>query len=362
LLDGEILVGQGHPLPRSRTDKGPGPKSRNNQLLWAAYEQIHEEVQIRIRRLGHEHIAVVVGTSTSGIAETEEALQIRNTTGYFPDSYRFEDQEPGSPALFLAKTLGLTNAAMTVSTACSSSAKAFVTAAHLIQTGFCKAAIVGGVDTLCSLTTNGFKALDSLSSTICAPFSENRDGITLGEGAALFLLGTDPWEIELAGMGESSDAYHISSPEPTGRGAGAAMTRALHSAGLEARQIDYINLHGTGTLQNDAMEAVAVSRLFGRQVSCSSTKALTGHTLGAAGALELGLCWLVLSQFNGARCLPPHVFDGARDRDLPPLALTAPGSHYGQGVRHALSNSFAFGGNNCSLILTGHGEGGFECA
>jgi 3-oxoacyl-[acyl-carrier-protein] synthase-1 len=352
LTGGEVNVGAiNNPLAEI---EGSDPRfnSRNNRLLFTAYRQIAEPVRNLITRYGKQRIAVILGSSTTGISETEAAFQYRKHHGSFPSHYRYDQHEMGSPALFLASLLRLSNAAMTISTACSSSAKAFVTARNLINAGICDAAIVGGVDTLCKLTINGFHALESVSPKICNPFSRNRDGITIGEGVALFILSPEPSPIELAGTGESSDAYHMSAPDPTGAGAETVMRQALNNAGIAPDKISYINLHGTATPKNDEMEAAAVHRVFGTNTPCSSTKALTGHTLGAAGATELGICWLTLSALNSGHALPPHIWDGVRDEQLADIKLVTAGDVYNAGQdSYMMSNSFAFGGNNVSLII-----------
>ncbi len=327
-------------------------RSRNNQLLLCAYQQIATEVEQLISRYGHQRIAVVIGTSTSGVAETEQAMAGRDADGLFAEDYHYYQQQMGSPAEFLASYLQLGNAAISVSTACSSSAKAFISAANLIRSDFCDAAIVGGVDSLCGLTINGFNALESVSHSHCNPFSRNRDGITIGEGAALFIVDQQASAIALAGMGESSDAHHMSAPDPEGQGAELAIGQALAEAGIDASAINYINLHGTATPKNDAMESAVVNRLFGESLPCSSTKALTGHTLGAAGAIELALCWLLLSPANSAARLAPHRWDGEWDERLAQIRLVSEGDCFpDQPVLHTLSNSFAFGGSNASLLL-----------
>ncbi len=208
--------------------------------------------------------------------------------------------------------------------------------------------IAGGADSLCRLTVNGFASLDAVSDAPCLPFSRQRRGINLGEAAALFVVTPERGGIQLSGVGESADAHHISAPRPDGSGAVAAMHQALTMAGLAPEAIDYLNLHGTGTALNDQMEATAVNDLFARPPACSSTKALTGHTLGAAGALEAAFCWLALTHGR----LPQHVYDGDYDPELPPLPLVGQADMPSTPLRHALSNSFAFGGNNASLLLS----------
>ena len=193
--------------------------------------------------------------------------------------------------------------------------------------------------------------MESVSASQCNPLSRNRNGINIGEGAALFLMSEEPATVALRGWGESSDGYHISAPDPAGTGAQLAIECALARAGMGPRDIDYVNLHGTGTIQNDAMEARVVATLFGSERPVSSTKPMTGHALGAAGAIEAGLCWLAMQDDNSQGALPPHLWDGAQDPLLPRLYTAPPGACLGRPVRRALSNSFAFGGANAALVL-----------
>jgi 3-oxoacyl-[acyl-carrier-protein] synthase-1 len=237
-----------------------------------------------------------------------------------------------------------------ISTACSSGAKALAAGARLLRAGLADAVIAGGADALSGFTIAGFSALESVSAERCNPLSANRRGINIGEGAALFVMSREPGPVRLAGWGETSDAHHMSAPEPTGRGAIDAMRQALARAGLAPNTIDYINLHGTATPHNDAMESLAVAEIFGLQVPVSSTKPLTGHALAAAGAIEAALAWHALVDNPGGR-LPPHWWDGARDPALAPLRIAQPGETLGRPLRHVLSNSFAFGGSNASLVF-----------
>jgi 3-oxoacyl-[acyl-carrier-protein] synthase-1 len=250
----------------------------------------------------------------------------------------------------LCHVLGVAGPATVISTACSSSAKALASAARLLRAGLADAVITGGADSLCRFTVAGFTALESVSEARCNPMSINRRGINIGEGAALFLMTREPGPVRLSGWGESSDAHHISAPEPEGRGALAAMRAALERASVTPSEIDYVNLHGTATPLNDAMESRAVHALLGGSVPCSSTKPLTGHTLGAAGALEAAFCWLALHDNPRGR-LPPHWWDGEADPALPALSLVKPGQELGRPLRAVLSNSFAFGGSNAALLL-----------
>lgn len=315
--------------------------SRNNQLLLAALAQIETEVQSAIARFGADRVAVVLGTSTSGLDEGDRFIS--GDRG----NYHYFQQELGDPARFLADYLQLSGPAYTLSTACSSSARALISGQRLIDAGLADVALVGGADTLSRMPLNGFDSLESLSAQRCAPFSHQRDGITIGEGAALMLLTREPQPVAILGYGESSDAWHMSAPHPEGNGARRAITMALQQAGLAPEQVGYINLHGTATRLNDQIEAGVVSALFGDRVPCSSTKHLTGHTLGAAGIVEAALCWLILTRHLS---LPPQDFSASTpDSSLPDCGLLTVPVPLERPV--IMSNSFAFGGNNACLIL-----------
>jgi 3-oxoacyl-[acyl-carrier-protein] synthase-1 len=326
--------------------------SRNNQLLLAAARQIEPELRAAIARFGATRVGLVLGTSTSGIHEASQSIARFVREGELPPEYDYAQQEMAAPATFLADWLELTGPVYCQSTACTSSARALLSAHRLLQQGLCDAVICGGVDSLCRLTLNGFSALEAVSAEPCNPFSVNRHGINIGEGAALFLMTREASPIAFLGGGASSDAHHISAPHPEGLGARTAMEKALASACLDATDIDYLNLHGTATAHNDAMESQAVRGLFPAGVACSSTKPLTGHTLGAAGALEAAFCWLALSEHNRDGLLPPHLWDGQADPALAPLELVGAGDRLTRTEgRRLMSNSFAFGGNNVALIL-----------
>lgn len=355
LMDGDVIIGQVKTKLPDVNKVFSLYDCRNNQLLLGALEQIKKQVDSLIKQYGKNRIAVVLGSSTSGVLEGESALNDFLSSGDFPADFHYKKQEMGSPAEFLSAYLGLDNVAITISTACSSSGKAFASARNYIQAGICDAVIVGGVDSLCRLTINGFTSLESVSKNICNPFSQNRDGISIGEGAALFILQAecsdfdDSSEIILAGVGESSDAHHMSAPEPDGLGAIEAMRAALADANLHAGDIDYVNLHGTATIKNDEMETLAMLSVFDADKLCSSSKPLTGHTLGAAGAIELALCWLILSSSNTNNQLPPHIWDKKQGINMHPLNLIESGCT--KKAHRVMSNSFAFGGSNVSLIL-----------
>jgi len=326
-------------------------RGRNNALLRQAYAQIAPAVAAAIDQHGASRVAVVLGTSTSGIGEAEHALHQRALGQPWPSGFHYAQQEMGTPARFVRALSGARGPAWTVSTACSSSAKAMMSAARLLRAGIVDAVIAGGADSLCRFTVEGFSALESVSARRCNPFSRHRDGINIGEGAALFLMTRAPGAVRLSGWSETSDAHHLSAPDPAGTGAIAAIQQALARAGLSPAQIDYVNLHGTATRQNDAMESRAMQAVFGAPVPASATKPLTGHTLGAAGAIEAALCWLTLAR-NPAGLLPPHWWDGEADPELPALALVAPGESAARVPRHLLSHSFAFGGSNAVLAFS----------
>jgi 3-oxoacyl-[acyl-carrier-protein] synthase-1 len=326
---------------------------RNNQLALAALESIGSEVDAAIARFGRARVGVVVGTSTSGVGDAEAAIAHREKTGVLAHEFHYDQLEFGGLARFVAEVSGARGPAYTLSTACSSGARALAAARALVALGICDAVISGAADSLCGLTTNGFAALGALSASVTNPFSANRDGLTLGEASALFLVTGEPGGIQLLGVGDSSEAHHMSAPDPGGRGAEVAMRDALADAGLAPGQIAYLNLHGTGTPQNDSMEAAAVARVLGNDTPCSSTKPLVGHTLGAAGAIEAAFCWLLLAERrDGKLALPPHVWDGVRDPALAPIRLAAKGELARAGAAtFVMTNSFGFGGNNCTLVL-----------
>jgi 3-oxoacyl-[acyl-carrier-protein] synthase-1 len=327
--------------------------SRNNQLLHSAAMQIEESIALALAQYGPNRVAIVLGTSTSGVNDNVPAFVHRNEHGLWPPDYDYRRQALYSPAAFLAHQLGVRGPAYTLSTACTSSARALLSARRLLKLGVCDAVVCGGADTLCRLTINGFATLEALAPERCNPFSAHRKGINIGEAAALFVMTRDRFDddaIDLLGGGASSDAWHMSAPEPSGKGAIAAMQEALTDAAVAADSIGWLNLHGTATIHNDAMESLAVAQCFPNGVPCASTKSITGHTLGAAGALEAALCWIALT--NEDRFLPPHVWDGVADTSLPLLDFSTRAHRWPHDrPRVAMSNSFAFGGNNTSLIL-----------
>lgn len=321
---------------------------RNNRLALMALEQdgFQQAAQDAIRRHGAERVAVVLGTSTSGIRELELAYA-RRMGGPLPAApylYRCA-QNPFSLSAIVREHLGARGPAHTVSTACSSSAKVFASAYRMLAAGLCDAAVVGGADSLCFMTLFGFNSLKLLSQDPCRPWSPDRDGLSVGEAAGFALLERDGAAgLTLEGYGESSDAYHMSAPHPEGAGADAAMRAALRHANCDAETVEYINLHGTGSPANDRAEDLAVCAVFGTHTLCSATKGLTGHALGAAGILESVICLLALRH----GLVPGTANTRARDPRLSVNLLVEP--QRGR-LRRALTNSFGFGGNNCSLLF-----------
>ncbi len=328
----------------------------------AALEQIADNVKEVLARYGSERIAVCVGSCDNGTEFSVEAHRHFITEGAFPKDYSLEIQGADYAATFVAEKFGIKGPVNAFSTACSSSAGAIIKAAELIRAGLADAAIAGGVDIASDTTLVGFSALEAVSSEITNPLSKNRHGITLGDGAAFFVVSREPLNqnaknIELIGWGESADAYHMTSPDPSGNGAEKAIRRAIESAGISPADVSYINLHGTGTKLNDSMEAKAVAAIFGDiSVPLSSTKAITGHTLGAAAALELAICWKALYESDKEKNqaeLPLHIWDGVYDEELPRLHVVDAKSNKSSALKVCLSNSFAFGGANACLALGG---------
>ena len=326
---------------------------RNNRLAEMALQQdgFFEAVQQTAERWGRRRVGVFLGTSTAGILQTELAYRERDpSSGALPPGFEYGPTHNSfSVADYVRKRCRLEGPAVAISCACASSAKAFGSARRAIEAGLVDAAVVGGVDSLCLTTLYGFHSLQLSSSMPCRPFDAARDGISIGEAAAFALLERVPQKpdadaVLLLGIGESSDAYHISAPHPEGVGARRAMQAALAAALLEPGDIDYINLHGTGTPSNDRAESQAVTSVFGPTTPCSSTKGATGHTLGAAGALEAVISALALKN----DLMPGGVHTDNIDPTLTALYLK---ENRRAPVRRVLSNSFGFGGTNCSLIF-----------
>lgn len=334
----------------------------------AALEQIATDITAVTEKYGAERIAVCVGSCDNGTEFSLAGHRKYFSEGQFPSNYSLEIQGADYVATFIAEKFGLKGPVNTFSTACSSSAGAIIKAAEMLIGGIADAAIVGGIDIASDTTLIGFDSLEAVSSEITNPFSKNRHGITLGDGAAFFVLSKEPINnseskaLKLLGWGESADAYHMTSPDPSGAGAKKAIQRALDHAGIEPSDVGYINLHGTGTKFNDSMESIAVDSIFssaGIKVPVSTTKPVTGHTLGAAAALELAICWKTLIENNqntddnnSTLKFPLQIWDGQFDEELPKLNFVDKNSQTIKGkLKICLSNSFAFGGANACLVL-----------
>lgn len=321
---------------------------RNNRLALLALEQdgFLASVAAARERHGPSRIAVFLGTSTSGILSTELAYQARDpATGELPAGFRYDTMHNlDATTEFVRRVLGLTGPAMTVSTACSSSAKVFCLAERFIRLGLVDAAVVGGVDSLCHTTLYGFNALQLVAPDICRPFDLARRGLTIGEAAGFALLERGTGALSLLGYGETSDAHHMSAPHPDGDGARRAMEEAIGRAGLSPADIDYVNLHGTATPANDRAEGRAVHGIFGVATQCSSTKGVTGHTLGAAGITEAAIALLSLEH--------GYLPGSPTTRDVDPetqCAIALEGM--ARPLSRVMSNSFGFGGSNCALVF-----------
>ncbi|HUN48568.1 MAG TPA: beta-ketoacyl-[acyl-carrier-protein] synthase family protein, partial [Stellaceae bacterium] len=337
----------------SLTGGTAGFDCRNNRLAALALDQdgFRDAIAAARERYGAGRIGIFLGTSTSGLLETETAFRNRDpVSGALPAKFDYARMHNTySLGRFLRDTLGLVGPASVVSSACATTAKAFASASRMVAAGLCDAAIVGGADTLCATTLYGFQSLSVMSDEPCRPFDAERKGISIGESAGFALLekpeaAEDEYGVLLLGVGESSDAYHMSSPHPDGLGARLAMERALAAAGMKPSEIDYVNLHGTATAIGDAAEDRAMSDLFGAATPCSSTKGSTGHTLGASGITEaifsaLGILHELMPGSPHTQTVDPafksqYVIESRRAR-----------------VDRVLSNSFGFGGANCSVLL-----------
>ena len=352
--------------------------NRVNRLSQAALAGVEKTIRKAVEKYGSDRVGIFIGSCDNGSEASMAALKYFKETGAFPEGYVLDYQRADFPAQFIAQRFGITGLLSVHSTACASSASAFVSARNALYAGNCDVAIVGGVDIASLSVILGFASLEAMSDKPTNPFSANRSGLTLGDAAVFFvvtrapdaaLCAADCENLKVIGFGESADADHITAPRADGEGAYQAMKAALEDAGLDASQIGYVNLHGTGTELNDAMESRAVHRIFADSIGAeiaavpaSSTKALTGHTLGAAGALELAFCCLALKSVNNSGAsrngdngertsvLPVHLFDGVVDPKLPPVHLVKPGETAVK-LKYCMSNSFAFGGCNVSLIV-----------
>jgi 3-oxoacyl-[acyl-carrier-protein] synthase I len=349
------------PLPSEYTEYD----ARNQRLAWLGLKQddfLGKMLAAR-RRYGADRIAVVLGTSTSSIGETELAYRTLDADARFTETQRSKRvHEPHSLGAFVQRVLGLCGPCLTVATACSSSAKVFASAERLLRAGFADAVIVGGVDSLCDSVLFGFNTLGLVSPELCRPFDKDRNGLSIGEAAGFALLERVPQSgnmhnaafsgaaLHLIGYGESSDAHHMSAPHPQGLGAQRALDDALARSGITAGEVDYINLHGTASRHNDEVEAALIARRFPARTRASSSKGWTGHTLGAAGILEAVIALIALEDNLIPGTLNTRELDSACG---PQIVLdNQPFLAKSRARRIALSNSFGFGGNNCCLVFS----------
>lgn len=343
--DDSVVKGSSFYLGRIKTElpeiKDEKYNLRCNRILLYCVEQIKDKIDAAVARYGNDRVGIVIGTTNSGVDEYELSGDI-------------DHSQIGNPAGFLHKFLGLNGYYSGVSTACTSGIKAFSTAKKLLDNNVCDAVIAGAADALCKMPVFGFHSLEVLSDKPSIPFSKNRNGINIGEGAGVFLLEKEPdskSSVLICAIGETSDAYHCATPDPEGVQAAKAIEIALSDSGLKSEDISYINLHGTGTISNDLMEANAVYKVFKNSVPVSSTKSQTGHCLGASAAVEAALCCAMLDDaVNRDGYLLPHKFDGEYDDKLPQLSLVKYGQKSGK-IKYVMNNSFGFGGSNAVMIL-----------
>lgn len=313
-------------------------------LARAALQQLEPELSDLRTEFAPSRLGTVIGASNTAVHEAQKHISMKINTGHMPDDFSISQLELGTPATWVQSLIGFLGPALTISTACSSSIKAMDTARDLIISGVCDAVLCGGIDARCDFALNGFNALDALSHNLTCPMSENRCGINLGECAALFIMRRGEHGICIKGIGQSADAYHPTAPNPSGAGAIDSIYAALNDAHMSQHDIDYIIMHGTGTVANDAMESLAINHVFGKDQLCASTKPLTGHCLGAAGACSAALGWLMIRhQFS-----IPHIYDGKFAHDCAPIRMA---TNTDTPPRTVLCNAFAFGGSNSTLIM-----------
>lgn len=348
-MDKSFILGKvGAQLAKFSQNTPKHLQTRTNALVLSALLQIDKEVRDAIKKYGKNRVGVVVGTTTSGVEENYETFKDFAATGFFDASkFGINRNSLANPSEFIADFYGLNSVAFSVSTACTSGVKAIITAKRLLEPGICDAVICGGVDSLNTLTINGFDSLGILSARETNPFSKNRDGINIGEGAAFFVASRDEISnVVIAGEHSNCDAFHMTQPDFSAQMQTQCVQKALQAANLSG--VDYINLHGTGTQANDKIEAKIVHSLM-PSVFASSVKPLIGHTLGAAGAIESALCAMLCAR--GETALPPHVYDGVYDDKIERVNLVK----FGQRavVNSAMSLSFAFGGDNAAIVFGG---------
>ena len=339
----DFMVGKIENLPNFDIDIKEIYNTRTNLILYQVLQNLKEPLKNLFKKYSKDRIAVIIGTTTTGVEENYKSMQDIDLALFIARN------SPSNPSEFVKEYLDLHSLAFSISCACTSGAKVFIEAARLLESNLCDAVICGGVDSLNTLTIYGFDSLDILTSQGNAiPFSQNRDGINIAEGAALFILSKDESNIKLKGFCANNDAFHITKPNEDFIAQKDSILLALKMANLNASEIDYINLHGTGTFANDKMEASLINDIFPKTL-CSSTKGLMGHTLGAAGALEAMVCAEILNQKDDQNPLPPHYYDEIYDLNIPKICLVEKGIN--KNIKNTLSLSFAFGGDNSAIIL-----------
>ena len=339
----DFMVGKIENLPNFDIDIKEIYNTRTNLILYQVLQNLKEPLNNLFKKYSKDRIAVIIGTTTTGVEENYKSMQDIDLALFIARN------SPSNPSEFVKEYLDLHSLAFSISCACTSGAKVFIEAARLLESNLCDAVICGGVDSLNTLTIYGFDSLDILTSQGNAiPFSQNRDGINIAEGAALFILSKDESNIKLKGFCANNDAFHITKPNEDFIAQKDSILLALKMANLNASEIDYINLHGTGTFANDKMEASLINDIFPKTL-CSSTKGLMGHTLGAAGALEAMVCAEILNQKDDQNPLPPHYYDEIYDLNIPKICLVEKGIN--KNIKNTLSLSFAFGGDNSAIIL-----------
>lgn len=325
---------------------------RNNRLTYALFQKIEKRFEELKSSVGAHRIGIVIGSSTSGISSLEMALKDVSKGKDLPEWYDYAQSEVSGTSNFLADLTGVTGPTYSVSTACTSSMKALGSAKALLDSGICDVVLTGGIDSLCKLTVQGFGSLELLSENVANPHSVNRDGINIGEGGGLCILTKEEGGVQICSIGESSDAYHISAPHPEGEGSRKAISSALEAAKITPKDVDYIQLHGTGTHFNDIAESHAVGAIFGDSVPCSSIKPLVGHTLGASGVLGVLLTAMTTGEAERP-FFPGQKWDGVMDPEMSAISILSENRQVPEkSVIYTVVNNIAFGGNNCAIVLS----------
>lgn len=349
--DRKVFVGKTNiDLPECDT-KIQDMSTKHELFCTWAYLELREKVDLLKQKFGNDRIGMITGTSTSGILNLHNLVRNKMKTDLLPQEM-YGSIETSCFSNYLKTLFGIAGPAYTISTSCTSGLKAVSSAMTMLENGICDAVITGGIDNLLYLTVRGFDSLELLSKGVANPMSANRDGINIGEGIAICILTRETGGIQIKGIGESCDTYHVTSPDPQGTGAKKSMMMAMENAGLSKDNINYIQLHGTGTNLNDISEAKAIYDIWGDSIACSSIKPLIGHTLGISGIMGALICALILEQDVNRMFLPEHAWDGCRDEKIPDIKILDSNTQVkNSGPLNFMVNNFAFGGNNCSIIV-----------